>query len=280
MLTDNVGAFGLLEMKLVVTSWFLHDDFARRVKDAWEPGAGWDENVKNFNEQVKTWSHNVFDHLGKQKNRILSKSDGIEKNYGPLGYTLSIEKLQRNLWLELEDILIKEDILWALKAKSNWFSLRDKNTKYFHAQANGRRRRNRIKALKNQLGNWVDDTDQIKSLATEFFSDLFKNNSQKAETHLSHCQFAPLDSTCLQDPQRDISNEEIKGAIFSMGPLKSPQPDGLNPLFFQNQWDTIRQSVINTVRTAFQDPSSIRQLNHTFIILILKREYPKTICDF
>lgn len=35
----------------------------------------------------------------------------------------------------------------------------DKNTRYFHVKANGKRRRNRVVMLKNEDGVWVDDVN-------------------------------------------------------------------------------------------------------------------------
>ncbi|KAF7826983.1 uncharacterized protein G2W53_018147 [Senna tora] len=43
---------------------------------------------------------------------------------------------------------------------------------------------------------------------------------------------------------KPFSAEEIKEAGFSMGALKAPGPDGLNPLFFQSQWDSVSSSIV------------------------------------
>lgn len=38
---------------------------------------------------------------------------------------------------------------------------------------------------------------------------------------------------------RRVSYEEVKIAIFSMNPDKSPGPDGFNPGFYQTFWDIV-----------------------------------------
>lgn len=194
--------------------------------------------------------------LGKQKSRIMGRIEGIWRNYGTTNHSSSIDQLQRKLWLELEEILIQEDILWAQKAKCMWYSMGDKNTKYFHARANGRRR-NKIEAIKNEMDVWTDDGNEINELATNFFIDLFRNDAHGSPTALECNLYPPLEDSCMTDLLREVSSEEIKFAMFSMGALKSPGPDGLNAMFFQSQWETLGSSIARVVRTAFEDPNSI-----------------------
>lgn len=48
---------------------------------------------------------------------------------------------------DIESILRREDIFWSQKAKCKWFKKSDRNTKYFHKVANGRKRKNTISSL-------------------------------------------------------------------------------------------------------------------------------------
>lgn len=52
---------------------------------------------------------------------------------------------------------------------------------------------------------------------------------------ISHAQNALL--------KEDFSAEEVKEAIFSMHPDKSPCPDGMNPSFYQRFWRIIGSDV-------------------------------------
>lgn len=38
---------------------------------------------------------------------------------------------------------------------------------------------------------------------------------------------------------RNITNEEVKSALFIMSPFKAPRPDGFHATFYQNMWDTV-----------------------------------------
>ena len=84
----------------------------------------------------------------------------------------------------------------------------------------------------------------------------------------------------IQQIGKSISLEEEKNVLFAMGPLKAPGLDGLNPLFFQNQWSTLGTSILSKVELMFSHEEVVRKVNDTNIILIPKIYNPETIRDF
>lgn len=56
----------------------------------------------------------------------------------------TIKSLQKELGMLLE----KEDLKWKQRAKRNWYLLGDRNTRFFHACASQKRKKNRIKEIK------------------------------------------------------------------------------------------------------------------------------------
>ncbi|PNX99881.1 ribonuclease H, partial [Trifolium pratense] len=73
---------------------------------------------------------------------------------------------------------------------------------------------------------------------------------------------------------------EIKETIFSMRPLKSPGPDGLHPIFFQSQWETVGASVCKVVKEAFMDPINIHAINETLLLLLPKLDGATSLKQF
>lgn len=57
----------------------------------------------------------------------------------------------------------------------SWFQDGDRNTKFFHAQVNGRRKRLQLKRVQNSIGNWLEDNTEMVEEAVR----LFKHNSMK-----------------------------------------------------------------------------------------------------
>lgn len=76
-----------------------------------------------------------------------------------------------------------------------------------------------------------------------------------------------------------LSSEEIKQTVFRMHPDKSSGPDGMNLAFYQNFWHIVGTDVIRNCQCWFELGSLPDGLNDTTIVLIPKRNNPKTIRD-
>lgn len=89
-----------------------------------------------------------------------------------------------------------------------------------------------------------------------------------------------LSSQQADDMIRDVSSEEIKSVIFSIGDDKSPGPDGFTAAFFKHAWDTVGTEVVNAVREFFVTGKLLKEVNHTIIALIPKVSSPTRITDY
>ena len=56
-----------------------------------------------------------------------------------------------------------------------------------------------------------------------------------------------------EDLCRAFSPEEISDALFQMGPLKAPGPDGFPARFFQRYWEVVKDDVVAAVQGFFRD---------------------------
>ncbi|KAL4316722.1 hypothetical protein AHAS_Ahas15G0313600 [Arachis hypogaea] len=52
----------------------------------------------------------------------------------------------------------------------------DKNSKYFHLKADGKRKKNGITALKSEDRDWVEDVKMLKNWGVNFFKTLYCSN--------------------------------------------------------------------------------------------------------
>ncbi|XP_077225819.1 uncharacterized protein LOC143859029 [Tasmannia lanceolata] len=125
------------------------------------------------------------------------------------------EKMERlALVVEHEEILRREEFQWRQKSRALWLKEGDNNSKFFHRMANARRRINSINSIKEGEA-LVEDKEQIKNILTGFFSKLYRKE-HPWRPKLAGLHFRSLSQVQFEVLERLFTEEEVKGAIFSM----------------------------------------------------------------
>lgn len=133
------------------------------------------------------------------------------------------------LWLEL--LLEQEEIVWVQRARANWLKHGDKNTNFFQHYASSRRKRNWVRGLVDDHGIKHEDNDKMKEMVKEYFGNLFTsevNHVDQSALSVVHCKVTTDMNHLLMAP---FDREEVRKALFSIGDLKAPGPDGLHAIF-------------------------------------------------
>ncbi|XP_031090908.1 uncharacterized protein LOC115995902 [Ipomoea triloba] len=79
---------------------------------------------------------------------------------------------------------------------------------------------------------------------------------------------------------RQVTSEEVRGALFAMHLDKSPGPDGLSPAFFQLHWDILGEEVVSFCKSFILHGQLPVSLGETHIALIPKLKKPELLSDF
>lgn len=125
-----------------------------------------------FIRKVRKWNSEVFGNLFARKRRVLNRLSGTQR---ALASNPSESLLRLEKWLieEYSSILLQEEEYWALKSRINAAAFGDHNTSYFHMSTIVRRQRNKIRCLKNGVGEWMDNEEAVKKHILVGFEDLY-----------------------------------------------------------------------------------------------------------
>lgn len=116
-----------------------------------------------------------------------------------------------------------------------------------------RRRRNHITSLQNDTGQWIENSNDLEKLATDYYKGLFSTDSAPKPFPISH-SFPSLDEDAVRDFARQVSDEEILSTIKSFGSLKALGPNGFQALLYQSQWEVVGASFCKMIRDIFAEP--------------------------
>uniref|UniRef100_A0A803NTY1 Reverse transcriptase n=1 Tax=Cannabis sativa TaxID=3483 RepID=A0A803NTY1_CANSA len=140
------------------------------------------------------------------------------------------------------------------------------------------RRNNLIQKLKNNDGNWVGWEDDLPTVVTEYFHQLFTNEDVDFRAVID-CVHPQITAEQKEKLIEFIPAEEIKQALFQMHPEKSPGPDGMTPDFYQKFWHIVGDDIVSLVRNFFTTGQFPNKLNETNIVLIPKKKLPEHMSE-
>ncbi|GKB94843.1 RNA-directed DNA polymerase, eukaryota, reverse transcriptase zinc-binding domain protein [Tanacetum coccineum] len=132
----------------------------------------------------------------------------------------------------MRPLMIEEKFI-SQKAKVDWLSEGDRNSAYFHKVVKGRRNRNRILNIINDVGESMEGP----KIADEFVKHYEKLLGQATLVYhldsLGNIFTNILSNDEAEVMVRDVTDHEIKLAIFSIDDSKSPGPDGYTTCFLR-----------------------------------------------
>ncbi|GJZ17125.1 RNA-directed DNA polymerase, eukaryota, reverse transcriptase zinc-binding domain protein [Tanacetum coccineum] len=182
------------------------------------------------------------------------------------------EKLSQVLY-DYNTTIDDEEKLLAQKAKVKWLSEGDKNTKYFHNVIKSRRNSNRIRGICDEQGNWFEGEDVVAQFVKHFEKFLGNNGEVEQIESPDDLFLNRISQDKAELMVREITNKEIKEAIFDIGNDKAPGPDGFTATFFKRSWDIVGEDVCDAVKEFFKSNKLLGEVNATLITLELLKGY-------
>jgi len=153
-----------------------------------------------------------------------------------------------------------------LRIAADW----DENSRFFHAAASGRRRKNSIPCLEHN-GNLFFSHDAKSDILRSFYTSLL-GSSPHTSWRFSLSELHPHLDVAGLDLSAPFTMDEITAALFSMDMHSSPGPDGFGPSFYKTFWSTIKQAIFDLFADFHSGSLHLDGLNRAHLILLPKKE--------
>ncbi|TYG40891.1 hypothetical protein ES288_D12G130400v1 [Gossypium darwinii] len=257
--------------------WAGDEEAKNVIERAWNrDDTEYGEKLERVRSALGPWQCQKF---GKMKSEMRKLEKQIESIIDSASRVDSGKKL-KEARRRLNFLYAREESYWAQRSRSRWLREGDQNTRYFHAKATGRLKKNNIERIKDVEGNWVTNSKDICKVAKDYFVSLFRANGQNVEIQEMGYMTECVTRETNEWLNMTYTEEEVLLAIKQMNPNKAPGIDGLSGNFFKHHWEIVGKDTIQTCLDVLNGEKDISSLNDTMIILIPKIRDPCEITNY
>ena len=261
-------------------AWFSHPDFTKMVKQEWQTMGSISliEKFRNLRLPLRRWNKDVFGNIDTNIAKFekelgvaeleLENDDASELSLA----RVQAIKGQLKIWYS------RKELYWKQLSRDRHIKLGDRNSKYFHALAIGRKHHKQILQLRK--GNrTIKNSRQIKREVVGFFRRLY---SQEELPHVSLPNgFLPrISPEKAVELERMPSKEEIGAALKSCDSSKAPGYDGFNFNFLKKLWEQFEEEICIFISGFFASGNLPPDINQTWVALIPKIDNAVEVKDF
>jgi hypothetical protein len=258
-------------------SWLLDPTFLPTTLASW-PSRGPARNaaldlaasIKRYRTAAKVWKkgHRFIPHLDNNCRFVISLLDMIEESRVLTGSEFELREEARG---ELARSVCRAAAHWKQRGKFRALVEGDENTRYFHARASQRHRRNQIRALEVD-GEMVVDHAAKASALHSFYSNLLgraRPTSWGFDLAQLYHDAPAVRGLALAAP---FDEKEVKAAIDGMDRASAPGPNGLGPGFYRAAWPTVKPDMLHLFSAVHTCTAALGAINRAHVVLLPKSE--------
>ena len=117
---------------------------------------------------------------------------------------------------------------------------------------------------------WVKEIEDVAKVAVNYFKDIFSSGRCERMEECLNAVSYKMSPDMINVLSSEFSVDEVKMALFQIGPTKAPRPDGMNALFYQKFWHIVGTDVTHAVLDFLNNGNMLTDINYTHIVLIPK----------
>ncbi|XP_021991415.1 uncharacterized protein LOC110888183 [Helianthus annuus] len=217
--------------------------------------------------------------LHKRVTDLRNELDQIQKQVEAHPFDAAIRSSETICLRDFKSAVYDEECFLKKKSKVQWLCAGDSNTSYFHNSVKSRNARNKINCLKDTNGNQYEGVDVAAALLNHY-SAFMGTEDKVARLDDADLFVNVLQQNVAETMVRQVTDDEVKQAMFSISENKAPGPDGYTSAFFKNAWDVVGGEVTKAVCDFFNNGQILKQINHTILALVPKMDTPNTVLDY
>jgi hypothetical protein len=171
----------------------------------------------------------------------------------------------------LADSVARAAAVWKQRGKFKAIREGDENTKFFHAMASHRHRRNFIRVLDVNGVPTVEHADKAAALYDFYSSMLGQAREARWDFDLARL-YSNLPRAIRAPLVAPFELAEIKAALGGMDRSSAPGPDGLGPSFYRTAWDHVSPDLARLFDGFHAGEVELDSLNRAHVALLPKTE--------
>lgn len=117
-------------------------------------------------------------------------------------------------------------------------------------------------------------------MVKEFFQNIFTTSQTSHPISRSFVSPSVLNHSEISSLKSRVTLEEVKEALMQMDPLKCPGPDGIQPLFYQRNWNHMGRVTFDFINSCFMGGKFLMILTTPFSPLSPRRIRWKNLLAF
>jgi hypothetical protein len=134
----------------------------------------------DVHSELHIWDKNILKRAGKKLKELKQDLELLWR--GPM--IDAALATQKEIQLQIEQTLEKEEMFWVQRARANWLKYGDRNTNSFHRVASKRKKQNTIKCLIDANGTKHEDREGMCDVVLDYFTNLFTSEISEIEDNI------------------------------------------------------------------------------------------------